>query len=88
MKIPHVALLPKTPFRIVMLGLWSTRTAARFAPEERRPSITMNEENVTKIVSRLSLRSVVMVTCAPVPCALIVMGATAVPWMSFTSKPR
>ena len=39
-KIPHVPLSPNTPLRTVMLGLWSMRTAARFAFEARRPSIT------------------------------------------------
>ena len=41
-----------------------------------------------KIVSRLSGRSVVTVTTAPVPGARMVMGAPGVPWMSSTSKPR
>ena len=87
-KMPQVPLLPKTPLRMVTFGLSSTRTAARLALEDRRPSTTMYEENVMKMVSRLSARSVVGTTWAAVPRALMVMGAPGAPWMSSTSKPR
>ena len=60
--MPQVALLPKTPLRMVIRGLWSTRTAARLASKARRPSTTMWDENVMKMVSRLSGRSVVTST--------------------------
>ena len=86
--MPQLALLPKTPLRTVTCGLWSTRTAARFAFAARRPSRTTYEDPVTKIVSRLSLRSVVTVTWAACPWARIVTGRAAVPAMPATSNPR
>jgi hypothetical protein len=80
-------LIPNTPLRTVTRGLWSTRTAARMAPKAVSPSTTMSDENVMKIVSRLSGRSFVTMTWAPVPWAWMVMGAPNPPWTSSTSKP-
>ena len=87
-KMPQVPLVPKTPLRTVTWSLLSTRTAARLALDERSPSITIQSENVMKMVSRLSGRSVVTVTTAFEPWAWMVMGWPGWPSMSSTSKPR
>ena len=75
-KMPQVALLPKTPLRMVTFGLWSTRTAARLALKDAQAVDhdvgREGDEDGVAVVGPVRGDGT---TRAPVPCALMVMGA-------------